>query len=216
MLTLDSSLMKNIMYNDAKIQIFVHHPSQLIRSLAIPTFTSSFLDYQHEKLLSFKMSQSTAIRKRSDYREPCTSTMHDYDKYLMSVVINGTNCIPPYWKELVPDIPGFTMCTSPEQLQMVYKNITEWEDVMKHHDHPCTDMYNIVGWNWVDIEGTKESEGIQIKFYYQEQYYQELEYLPDFDLETFISNIGGFVGIFLGYSMMQFPELLGKQRLIYK
>ena len=33
--------------------------------------------------------------------------------------------------------------------------------------------------------------------------------MPDFDLETFISNIGGFVGIFLGYSMMQFPQLLG-------
>ena len=47
-------------------------------------------------------------------------------------------------------------------------------------------------------------------FNYQEQYYQELRYLPGFDVETFISNIGGFVGIFLGYSMMQFPELLGK------
>ena len=216
LLTLDRSLIKNDMYKDTKIKVFVHHPGQLIRSLAIPTFTSSFLDYKHEKLLSFKMSQSTAIRKRSDYREPCSSTINDYDKYLMNVVINGTNCIPPYWKEIVPDKPGITMCTSQEQLQMVYKNITDWENVMKRHDRPCTDMYNIVGWNWVDIEGTKESEGIQIKFYYQEQYYQELEYLPDFDLETFISNIGGFVGIFLGYSMMQFPELLGNHGLIYK
>ena len=85
---------------------------------------------------------------------------------------------------------------------------------MKQHDRPCIDMYNIAGWNWVDIEGTKKSDEIQITFNYQDQYYQELEYLPDFDLETFISNIGGFVGIFLGYSMMQFPELLGNFSLI--
>ena len=71
-------------------------------------------------------------------------------------------------------------------------------------------MYNIAGWNWLDAEGTKNPEEARIEFTYQEQYYQELEYLPDFDLETFISNVGGFVGIFLGYSLMQLPGLLGR------
>ena len=80
--------------------------------------------------------------------------------------------------------------------------------MIEGYSRPCVDMYNIVGWNWEDVEGVTKSDEIRITFYYQEQYYQELEYLPDFDAETFISNIGGFVGIFLGYSMMQFPELL--------
>ena len=72
-------------------------------------------------------------------------------------------------------------------------------------------MYNIVGWNWLDVEDPKTTEGVPIRFIYQEIYYQELEYLPDFDLETLISNVGGFVGIFLGYSLMQLPELLGNR-----
>ena len=80
---------------------------------------------------------------------------------------------------------------------------------MQKHSRPCIDMYNIVGWNLLDVEETEQNEELLVKFMYQEHYYQELEYLPDFDLETFISNIGGFVGIFLGYSLMQFPELLG-------
>ena len=75
---------------------------------------------------------------------------------------------------------------------------------------PCIDMYNIAGWNWLDVDRNKSHEEVRIKFTYGEQYYQELEYLPDFDLETFISNVGGFVGIFLGYSLMQFPDLIGK------
>ena len=213
LLTFNRSLMTDIMYKNTEIQIFIHHPGQLIRSLAIPSFTSSFssfLDYQHNKLLCFKMYQSTVIRKRPDYREPCNTDIQDYDQYLMNLVINKTKCIPPYWKEIIQDIPGFMVCTFQEQLQMVYENMSDWKNVMENHDRPCIDMYNIAVWNWVDIEGTKKLDEIQIKFNYQDQYYQELEYLPDFDLETFISNIGGFVGIFLGYSMMQFPELLGK------
>ena len=127
----------------------------------------------------------------------------------MNVVINKTSCVPPYWKPAIQDMPEFEVCTSQMQLHTLYKYTTEWENVMAQHSQPCIDMYNIVGWNWQDVEGTQKSDEIQIKFYYHEQYYQELEYLPDFDLETFISNIGGFVGIFLGYSLMQFPELIG-------
>ena len=215
LLTFNRNLLENNMYKDTEMQIFIHHPSQLIRSLAMASFTSSFHDYQRSKLLSFKLSQTTLIRKRYDYRIPCSSTIEDYDRYLMNVVINKTSCIPPYWKEDILDIPEFEECTTQEQLQTVYKYITEWENMMAQNSHPCIDMYNIVGWNWLDVEGTKKSDEIQIKFYYQEQYYQELEYLPDFDLETFISNIGGFVGIFLGYSMMQFPELIGTTMFKY-
>ena len=214
LLTFRRSLMESSMYKNTEIQVFIHHPGQSIRSLTNPIFSSSFLDYQKDKLLSFKMSYSTVIRKRSDYREPCSREIHDYDKYLMNKVINNAKCIPSYWKEIAQDIPEFTICTSQGQLQMIYENTTDWKSVMDQHDRPCIDMYNIAGWNWLEIEGTKKSDEIQIKFSYQDQYYQELEYFPDFDFETFISNIGGFVGIFLGYSMMQFPELLGKLSLI--
>ena len=85
---------------------------------------------------------------------------------------------------------------------------------MEGHSPPCVDMYPIVGWNWLQDESTTRTNEIHVKFYYQEHYYQELTYTADFDLETFISNIGGFVGIFLGYSMMQLPELIGSTTLI--
>ena len=41
-----------------------------------------------------------------------------------------------------------------------------------------------------------------------QKYYQEIEFVKDFGFESFWSGIGGFVGIFLGFSMMQFPEAL--------
>ena len=208
-LSLNKTLMENVMFLDTELLIFIHYPGQLIRSLDIPSFTSSFLRYQQNKLLSFKISQSTIVRERSDYREPCDSTIKNYDRYLMNKVINKTRCIPSYWKDDVPDRLGLLECTSKEMLRIAFEDIRDWKKVMEDNDRPCVDMYTIAGWNWEQIEGAKSSDETNIKFRYQEKYYQELRYLPDFDLETFISNIGGFVGIFLGYSMMQFPELIG-------
>ena len=58
---------------------------------------------------------------------------------------------------------------------------------------PCNDMFITLAWNWQILDNAGKSDEIQIKFDYQEQYYQELRYRPDFDVETFISSIGGFV-----------------------
>ena len=132
--------------------------------------------------------------------------------HLVNYVIKQIKCIPPYWKDYAKEAIGFDECTSPKMLQIAYDYTKRWKDVMQNAklSPPCIDMYNIAGWNWVDDEESKNSEDIRITFTYQEHHYQEIEYLPDFDLETFISNVGGFVGIFLGYSLMQFPELLGE------
>ena len=43
-----------------------------------------------------------------------------------------------------------------------------------------------------------------------DKYYEEITEIKDFGFEDFISGLGGFIGIFLGYSLMQIPELLCK------
>ena len=47
-----------------------------------------------------------------------------------------------------------------------------------------------------------------VKIIYTENYYQEIANSQDFSLEAFFSGVGGFIGIFLGYSILQIPELL--------
>ena len=38
---------------------------------------------------------------------------------------------------------------------------------------------------------------------------KEIEEIKDFGFEDFVSDLGGFIGIFLGFSMLQIPQLLG-------
>ena len=38
--------------------------------------------------------------------------------------------------------------------------------------------------------------------------YEEIRYYKAMEFENWLSNVGGFVGIFLCYSVMQIPELI--------
>ena len=79
--------------------------------------------------------------------------------------------------------------------------------MISSHDHPCIEMYNGVTYNVQDRAGFEPSK---IKIIYKEKHYQEIVYEKGFGFEMLWSGIGGFVGIFLGYSMMQLPEFLGR------
>ena len=59
-----------------------------------------------------------------------------------------------------------------------------------------------------DREVMNEGPDARIQFIYTETNYQEIKNTMGFNLESFVSGIGGFVGIFLGYSTLQLPELL--------
>ena len=49
-----------------------------------------------------------------------------------------------------------------------------------------------------------------LDFVYMDDFYQEIVNVRDFGFESFWSGVGGFVGIFLGYSLLQIPDLLQK------
>ena len=53
-----------------------------------------------------------------------------------------------------------------------------------------------------------DSKHLTIKVSYVESTYQETENVKEFPFESFFSSLGGFIGIFLGYSMLQIPEIL--------
>ena len=66
-------------------------------------------------------------------------------------------------------------------------------------------MFSSVTYNWLSDTDNKLSN---ISFTYKEKYYEEILYDRAFNPESFLSNVGGFVGMFLGYSLMQLPEML--------
>ena len=203
------------------MKLYVHHPGHLIRSLDNPSMSTSFSYYQLDTITEAKLSQGTTLRKRQDSKEKCTDKTDAHDQFLMSEISRNFNCTPPYWTGLLAKDVLPSECTSPTKLRKVYNHIKDTKRMLTFHDPPCLDMYNAVTYFQRPMEkiekrvkeklSEKLKEKVKIvEFVYKEKYYEEIQYVRDFGLESFWSGIGGFVGIFLGYSMMQFPDLIGK------
>ena len=211
----------NIVEPSSNISLYIHYPNHLIRSLATPNFKLSLQRYkdlittgeERGKFLEFSLAQGTVLRKRPDSRGSCTMEIDNYDQYLQEVLCSKTNirCIPPYWKNRLQNITRLPECTKEKQLEAIYNSITNYKEIIANHSTPCTEMYNSIVSKWKRKSGG--GSWMLVKFLYEDQYYIEIKYWQDFGLESFISNLGGFIGIFLGYSMMQLPELIGKVSL---
>ena len=127
-------------------------------------------------------------------------------------MIKKVGCVPIYWKDLdVNANADVGICDSREKFAMLKAMISSFKGVSGGRS--CTNMDILV------INSKPENQGrkhITIRVSYLENTYQETENIQDFTFETFFSSLGGFIGIFLGYSMLQIPELLSDIPLCVK
>ena len=94
-----------------------------------------------------------------------------------------------------------------------YRHVENYQDTLDSYDRPCLELFFSSVYNWDTANTNLE---FAIKFFYTQQHYEQIQYSKSFGGESFISNVGGFIGIFLGYSMMQLPELLAEYFLSYR
>ena len=58
------------------------------------------------------------------------------------------------------------------------------------------------------LDANEMTSYLDLEIIHGSEMYQEIENVKDFGVESCWSGIGGFVGIFLGYSLLQIPELI--------
>ena len=207
MITFNMSTLARVNYINTEIQVIVHYPEHLLKSMNMPSYTSTFSSLHGNIPLEFKLSSGSLLRKRPDSLNPCNPGIEDYDEYLLLSIARKINCIPPYWKYRIKDKNlDISPCESSQQLKDVYHYQQTIMDTVESYDKPCVEMFISSTSYWDVMHRTAD---FYMKFIYEDKYFQEIEYTRSFGLESFISNVGGFIGIFLGYSIMQFPEFLG-------
>ena len=114
---------------DTNIQIFIHYPGQLMRSLEVPHFTSSWNNYNSKKNLEIKLSQVTVIRKRPDGNEPCNEEIDDYDSHLREYVSSEVGCIHPFWRKHLKARLNLSDCKLPEELKSVIEGVRNYPKI---------------------------------------------------------------------------------------
>ena len=216
-------------YNDYKlmfttVRFYLHGEGQLIRNFGNDVYMTKMADlnpYPASKtiknMIEFSITQVNILRKRSDANIPCDHGMHDDDEYIRRKIADEAGCIPPYWAHfnVTGDKIKAYVCNSTSQLRKAYKEIKVIEEKLKMFGKPCKELSNFFslqseGTAGRDVSesglGLKKTFDMKIKFLTDQ--FQEVTNSKDFGFESLWSGIGGFTGIFLGYSFLNVPEFL--------
>ena len=125
---------------------------------------------------------------------------------LRDEIMKRCGCVPPYWEPLDSNETSLPNCNSKEQLKGMADLLGKHREVIGSYNPPCNEM-KVVS-NVQEKELPYLSRFLQMEVSYMDEDYEEIVNEKDFNIESFFSGIGGFVGIILGYSIMHIPELL--------
>ena len=205
MISLKRSLLSPGNHLHLDFRIIIHYPGQLLRSLKNPTFRSTLRSYTKNKVLELKVSHVTTLRKRTNSNIPCNGEIRNDDLQILKEIIDRIDCIPVYWKHLIPAYKNLDGCDTPLKLENANKYIENVEEVMSTYDPPCVEMTSVVKLTR-DLE--QRDEKFEISIQYVQTFYQEIQNKVLYTFEVYFSSLGGFVGICVGTSMMEIPNVL--------
>jgi hypothetical protein len=160
-----------------------------------------------------KVGYASMLKKRSKYQKECSNSLVNDDNEFMLKVIKQVGCIPNYWVSHMTTNASYRACSRSYQLEKVYRLIANFKSVLSSYHPPCIEMQIPAAVNQQLPQNglLAHSDGgwkLKLHISYMSEDFQEIVNVKGFDVETFWSSVGGFIGIFLGYSLLQIPDIL--------
>ena len=189
------------------IHVYIHHTGQLIRSLGTPYFKMYGMELDNlNSKITLKLSHVSVLRKRANAKIPCDQNLQDDDKRFLEEVIKQVGCVPSYWKTLVTNIDNLKTCRTSKEMSEIFYYLSNKDEIMSLYDQPCNYMKVSVG----ALQQPYYLNYILMDLAYMDESYQEFINAREFGFESFWAGVGGFVGMFLGYSFLQIPDTLAE------
>ena len=168
--------------------------------------------------VKFFMSQATLLRKRHDAIIPCDKDLKNEDAKIMTAVVEEVGCIPSFWNDIITNSGDIPLCKTATDYETIYNYASKVALSRSLIVQPCDEMIvvtNIVKESgrirkdaYLDQNTKKKVTYLDMAFVVGSEMFQEIDNLRAFGLESTWSGIGGFVGMFVGYSILQLPEFL--------
>ena len=198
------TMILNYRHGIGRLDIYLHYGGQTLRSFVKEVTSIKLAKDRTNKTVRIQVSGFSAIKRRLDANIRCNSNFDDEDISFRNYVTSNITCVPPYWEDLIGNPSSLKPCTSARQLKIGYEysqygNIGNVLDLLPP---PCSEMTMISS-----IHSTN-GRNLELKFQYRNDKYWEIRNTRDFGMTSLWSGVGGFVGIFLGFSLFQLVEIL--------
>ena len=223
------AILRGALNDNRYIQITFHHPYQTLRHDQIHMSDLIHINFtETHKLpsLVITVNHIKFIRRRHTSHEKCDEHLHHDDNRFLQVASKKLGCIPIFWMSISESWrkeSNLSYCTKSSQYH--FYNATfglNWDSrhlIYKEYKPPCTKM--IVTYDLSPREDSytlRERHNLDADFVFDVLYrvdeYEEIKNLQKFDKESLFSQIGGFVGIMLGVSFFNIPDIMS--HIIFK
>lgn len=222
--------------HDSQCLVYIHLKGQFLRSLGKPAATLIGKDLFEEKsdvslmgrglcgkkpeansvflhTIKSRINSVDVLRKRYDADEKCNRTLQNDDIQYLEHLIQTIQCIPPFMGDYVNGLVSQTNlpeCDKKKLYKLAFNFSVEdsFDAVAKHYLQPCTQMSSVV----TTTESQKKSPNtnkpsVALSFEYPVEYRETLNQ-REYSIYDLWSQIGGVVGIIVGYSLMQIPQTI--------
>ena len=205
----------------SECHIYIHHKGQLIRSLTKPAIILFGARLAEGKLkgnkgftymLRLRSNALDILRKRPDANERCDISLINDDQKWHDAIFQELQCIPTFMKRFMRHFSHYQLsdCNLEQykRLEWDYPPYDNFEAAGKLYLPPCNEMSSIVTLN-ENVARVDDGNitNLILKFEYPTNY-RETVNKRSFNVYDLWSQIGGVVGIIVGYSMAQIPETL--------
>ena len=187
------------------LYVYLHHTGHLTRSLGNPHLKiyGNEITYWNSKV-TVKVNHVSILRRRRNSKIPCDKDLENDDDKFRNEITKKVGCIPVYWIPLMKGQNSNKTCRTSRQMLKVYYYLTHTEKIMAQYHQPCNYMKVSVE----TIQQPYNKRYILLQMTYMNENYEELMSFREFGIEGLGAGIGGYVGIFLGYSFLQIPYTL--------
>ena len=185
------------------LELFSHYPKQFGGSL------KSMMRYwpQRNKSKGYKMilylKEVEILRMRNKPQAPCTESP-PHDDVVVQNIINSSNCTPPYFNSST-EMP---ICKTKKSLRKAARQFHNIFYGIETLTPPCKQVLNIDSRYAEQWDKELSNDEVLLRVLYRSSTYREIRQIRAYNAMALLGNVGGFIGMLLGYAFVQIPMLL--------
>ena len=196
------------------LSIFLTYPNQLLRSF--PMITLEDIQRREERQRITIMTQGVeVIQKRPNSVHSCKSNWKNDDEEILKSLILNVGCRPKHWFQN----SSTPICKSQDSFRELRLPhiVTVDSRLMSKYVPPCREIQTVISTNTVQdltaadfsIKKPKSEDNIthtSIDIQFKTNGYKEIRNVRAFNEESLIGNLGGYIGLFVGFTLWQIPD----------
>ena len=188
------------------MHVYYHYQKQFFRA----SFSKKILwpHVESGKVMEIRVHADgiEVLQRRSRLGDECSpySNYWNYDDKTLLESISHEKCRPPYWNATF----GSELCETKQELRGLAMQVWNRYHGNLNATPPCRELKQIlVEYDYKDTERT-DGSFYNLRVMFLNPTFKEIKEIQAYSFGNFVSDVGGYLGLFLGYALVQIPEFV--------